>query len=50
MVEVKDDCPKCHGHRQIKELDGTIHICYECLQKGRMDMHDTTFLDHKIRL
>jgi DnaJ-class molecular chaperone len=40
MVEPKDDCPKCHGHRQIKKPDGSISICFECLTSGRLDQHD----------
>jgi hypothetical protein len=40
MVEKKDDCPKCHGERQVKGKDGTISICFECLLAGRLDQHD----------
>jgi len=37
---VVDDCPKCRGERIIKEKNGTVHICYECLLSGKMDQHD----------
>lgn len=40
MVEIKDDCPKCHGKRNVTDKDGTIHICFECLTSGRLDQHD----------
>jgi hypothetical protein len=50
MVEVKDDCPKCHGKRRIQDKDGTVHLCFDCLANGKLDMHDKTFLDHNIRL
>jgi hypothetical protein len=33
-------CEKCRGEGTIKEKDGTIHICYKCLQDGTMDQHD----------
>jgi DnaJ-class molecular chaperone len=29
-----DICPKCHGTGVVKEKDGTIHTCYDCLQRG----------------
>ena len=47
MVEIKDDCPKCHGHRNVKGKDGTVSICFECLQSGRLDQHDTKIRDSK---
>ncbi len=34
------DCQKCRGERRIREKDGTIHICFDCLQAGRLDQHD----------
>lgn len=40
MENKKDDCSKCHGERNIKEKDGTIHICFQCLAAGRLDQHD----------
>lgn len=33
-------CLKCKGTGRVKEPDGTIHICYDCLNKGTMDQHD----------
>jgi len=33
-------CPKCKNTYQIREKDGTIHICYDCLLAGKMDQHD----------
>ena len=34
------NCEKCHGKGNVTEKDGTIHICYQCLQDGSMDQHD----------
>jgi hypothetical protein len=46
MAEViKDDCPKCHGKRNITQKDGTISICFQCLVEGRMDQHTTKIKD-----
>jgi len=33
-------CMKCKGVGTVKEKDGTIHICYDCLAAGRLDQHD----------
>jgi len=40
-------CPKCKNTFQIKEKDGTIHICYDCLQAGKMDQHEKHVKDAK---
>ncbi len=40
-------CPKCKNTFQITEKDGTIHICYACLQSGKMDQHDKKIRDAK---
>jgi len=40
MEEEHYDCPKCKGERRIREKDGSIHICFDCLQAGRLDQHD----------
>jgi len=33
-------CPKCNNTGKVKEKDGTIHICFDCLLAGRLDQHD----------
>jgi len=33
-------CPKCNNTGKVKERDGTIHICFDCLNAGRLDQHD----------
>jgi len=33
-------CQKCKGTGRVKEKDGTIHICYDCLREGKLDQHD----------
>ncbi len=37
---MEEDCPKCHGKKIIKEKDGTVHTCFDCLNRGQMDQHD----------
>ena len=40
FMEIEAECKKCRGTRRIREKDGTIHVCYECLAKGKMDQHE----------
>jgi hypothetical protein len=40
-------CPKCQGKGRIKKADGTITICFDCLQNGNMDQHDKNIRDSK---
>lgn len=47
------NCPKCKGTGRIKGKDGSISICYDCLQGGYMDQHEKnpkTAEDFRIKL
>jgi len=33
-------CPKCNNAGNIRDKDGTVHICFDCLRSGRLDQHD----------
>lgn len=46
----KNLCPKCNGTGVVKDKNGTIHTCFDCLQAGRLDMHDKEIKDYGIRL
>ena len=35
----KITCEKCKDTGNIKEKDGTVHICFDCLLSGRLDQH-----------
>ncbi len=43
-------CEKCHGKGVVKEKDGTVHVCWDCLQSGELDVHSKNLPDSKIRL
>ena len=47
--ETRNACPKCNGTGMIKEKDGTVHICFDCLQKNVFDQHGNP-KDTSIRL
>jgi hypothetical protein len=39
-MENSEICQKCKGKGVIKDEDGSIHTCFDCLLSGRMDQHD----------
>ena len=47
MVE---KCPKCGGTGIVKEADGSVHTCWDCLREGRMDVHSEKVSDSKIQI
>ncbi len=36
----EDVCKKCKGTGIVKEEDGSVHTCFDCLLEGKMDQHD----------
>jgi hypothetical protein len=38
-METGKNCPKCHGTGRVKEKDGTIHICFDCLNADVFEQH-----------
>ena len=38
-MESNKNCPKCHGAGMVKDKDGTIHICFDCLNAGVFEQH-----------
>lgn len=46
-MEKKEVCPKCNGTGNIKEKNGSVHICYDCLLAGRLDQHNSNLKDAK---
>jgi DnaJ-class molecular chaperone len=45
-----EECPKCHGTGVIKDENGTIHTCWDCLQKGDFDVHSSKVPDSKVKI
>jgi len=44
------DCPKCHGAGVVKEKNGQIHTCWDCLQNGDLEVHSEKVPDSKIKI
>jgi hypothetical protein len=47
---MSNDCPKCHGTGMVKEKDGSVHTCWDCLQKGDLDVHSDKVSDSKVKI
>ena len=43
------NCLKCKGIGVIKEKNGTVHVCFDCLQNGDLDQHSKEVKDSGIR-
>ncbi len=41
-------CPKCKGTGRVKEKDGSVHTCWDCLEKGELDQHSKEIKETKI--
>lgn len=45
-----EECPKCHGTGIVKEPDGSVHTCWDCLMGGKMNVHSDKVADSKIKI
>jgi hypothetical protein len=45
-----ETCPKCNGTGIVKEKDGSVHTCWDCLQKGQLDVHSEQVPDSKVKV
>ncbi|MBU3907231.1 MAG: hypothetical protein KKA64_03195 [Nanoarchaeota archaeon] len=45
-----EKCPKCQGTGMIKESNGTIHVCYNCLAEGKLDVHSKEVKDSGVKV
>jgi len=45
-----DICPKCQGTGRVKGADGSVSICFDCLQNGKFDVHSRVIKDSNIKL
>jgi len=45
-----DECPKCHGTGMVREENGTMHTCWDCLQNGKLNVHSEKVPDSKVKI
>lgn len=50
LFYMKENCPKCHGTGIVKEPDGSVHTCWDCLASGDMNVHSDKVADSKIKI
>jgi len=43
-------CKKCNGTGIVKDKDGSVHVCWDCLREGKLDVHTEHLPDSKIKL
>jgi len=43
-------CPKCQGRGYVKEPDGRVHTCWDCLNDGSLDNHSKDLKDSGIKV
>ncbi|GEM_PF-850433 len=43
-------CQKCKNTGIVKEPNGQVHTCWDCLASGRLDNHSKDLPDHNLRL
>ncbi len=43
-------CQKCRGTGIVKENEGGVHVCWDCLKEGKLDVHSKKLPDNNIRL
>ena len=46
----ENKCPKCHSTGIVKEENGAVHTCWDCLQKGKLNVHSDEVPDSKIEI
>jgi len=45
---MENECSKCHGTGIVKEDDGSVHVCWDCLKEGKLDVHSKNLNDSGI--
>jgi len=44
------ECRKCNNTGIVKEEDKSVHVCWDCLRSGRLDVHTKDLPDSDIRV
>jgi hypothetical protein len=45
-----EKCPRCHDTGIVKEENGQVHTCWDCLEKGYLDVHSKKIPDSRIKI
>ena len=44
------NCSKCKGTGVVKESDGSIHTCWDCLNNGDLDVHSKQIKESGVKI
>ncbi len=44
------ECPYCHGTGIVKEKNGVVHTCWDCLSRGKLDAHSENVPDSRVEI
>jgi hypothetical protein len=44
------ECKKCNDTGMVKEKDGSVHTCFDCLLAGRLEQHSKKLPDSNIKI
>ncbi|MFH0831637.1 MAG: hypothetical protein V1886_02105 [archaeon] len=47
---MEQQCPKCKDTGKVKEKDGSMHTCWDCLASGRLDQHSQKVRDSGVKI
>ena len=50
MSDESEECPKCHDTGVVREKNGQIHTCWDCLEKGKLNVHSEKVQDSKVKI
>ena len=50
MIDDGEFCEKCKNTGIVKDPDGKVHVCWDCLRNGRLDVHSKDLPDVKMKL
>ena len=43
-------CQKCQDTGIVREKSGQVHVCFDCLQSGKLDVHSKKVPDSKVKI
>ncbi len=54
LKELKEEkqpiCKKCNDKGFVKEANGSVHVCFDCLSAGRLDVHSTNIKGSGVKI
>jgi DnaJ-class molecular chaperone len=49
-IKNSEICLKCKGTGIVKEKDGSVHVCWDCLNNGKLDVHSKNVKESGLRI